>query len=67
MNLKRSIYSKEEEDRATSRNIKSIFSVVILFVSMLCGLAYIIEHYGKGVAVWYVFLWVWAISYALQN
>lgn len=45
----------------------AVASVAILFVSMLCGLAYMIEQYGEGAAVLYIFLWVWALSYALSN
>ena len=48
--------NKDKKDRAMARKMKSVLSVVILFVSMLCGLAYLIEQYGKGVGVLYVFL-----------
>ena len=51
-----------------SRNMKDVFfaivAVLILFISMLCGLAFLIERYGKGIVVWYIFLWIWALSYA---
>lgn len=50
-----------------SPKIKSVLSVVVIFTSMLCGLAYLIEKYGKGVAVCYFFLWILAISYAFSN
>lgn len=56
-----------EKPRKRKKTLYSIVSVVILFVSMLCGLAYLIGQYGKGIAVLYIFLWVWAISYALLN
>ena len=59
--------SKEKEDRELSERIKGALSSVILFVSMLCGLVYIIEQYGKGSGVWYIFLWIWAVSYAISN
>lgn len=56
-----------KKDRELSRKRKSGLSVVILFISMLCGLVYVIEQYGKGVALLYIFLWLWAISYVLSN
>ena len=59
--------NKDKKDMELSRKIKSVLSVVILFVSMLCGLVYVIEQHGKGTAVLYIFLWVWAISYALSS
>lgn len=59
--------NEDKKDREISRKIKSVLSVVILFVSMLCGLVCVIEQYGKGVALLYIFLWLWAISYALSN
>ena len=58
---------KYKKRRDKSQKIKSVLAVIILFVSMLCGLAYLIEQYGKGVAVLYIFLWVWSLSYALRN
>lgn len=59
--------NKDKKNREMARKIKSLLSGVILFVSMMCGLLYVIEQYGKGTAVWYIFLWIWAFSFALSN
>ena len=59
--------AKDKKVKDLSKLIKGILSIAILFVSMLCGLAYLIEQYGKGAAVWYIFLWLWAISHALTS
>ena len=34
--------NKDKKERELSRKIKSVLSVVILFISILCGLAYLI-------------------------
>ena len=59
--------NKDKKDRELSRKIKSVLSVAILWISMLCGLVYVIEQHGKSAAVWYISLWIWAFSYALSN
>ena len=59
--------TKEKKVKDLSKLIKGILSIAILFVSMLCGLVYLIEQYGKGAGLWYVVLWVWAISHALTS
>lgn len=42
-------------------------SVVILFTSMLNTVGDIVVHDGKSVAVWYLFMWLWAFSYVLRS
>lgn len=59
--------NKEKRNRKISENIKAILAVIILFHSMSCGLAYILEQYGKSGAFWYFFLWFWAFDYALRR
>lgn len=47
--------TKEKKVKDLSKLIKGILSIAILFVSMLCGLVYLMEQYGIGVSVLYIF------------
>ena len=58
---------KEKEKINLSKLIKGILSVFILLFSMSCGLVYVIEQYGKGIAVFFLFLWFWAFDYAFEK
>lgn len=57
---------KDKKYREASRKVKSILAVIILFVSMLCGLVYVTEQFGKETAILYILLWIWSISFVVN-
>lgn len=45
----------------------SVAAVVVLFGSMLSTLGIVTTQNGKGAAVWYFFIWLWAFYYAVSK
>lgn len=58
---------KTKKTQKIKNAICSITAVLVLFVSMLGALGYILERDGKGVAVLFVLLWLWAFHHVSKK
>ena len=60
-------FHKDRKEKEKPRKIKELLfnvaSLVVLFSSMLCGLAYLINSHGKSIGLWYLLLWFWAFMH----
>ena len=55
------------KSKKVKRTIFVVLSVIILFISMLYSLCYVASDYGKGTAVLYFFIWIWAFNNAITD
>lgn len=60
-------FAQYKKERQRKKKIADVFSVVIIFFSFLCSIVYVVEEYGKDIAFWYFFLWIWAMEHAISS
>ena len=63
--------TKNEKDKERKQKIKNtcsgVIALIVLFASMLSTLGDLVVKYGKGSALWYLVLWLWAFDHFLDK
>lgn len=60
-------FARYKKERRIKKKIANVCSAIVLVASFLFGLAFVVEHAGKGNALLYIFLLIWAMAQALSN